>query len=344
MTLSKIAELAGVSRQVVSAVLGVSGGGSVRYSPDTAGKVMEIVRKTGFRPNRTAMNLVKKRHGAIGVLVRVFGHIQERAFHAMLSNAHKHGQVLILDVLEGSDEDLPVFLREDLVDGLVVFEDIDKRFEDEITRLAIPCVRVNTNVRTLPGCITYDEPGGMKLAVDHLAACGRKRLGFLAGPSSHYSMRARIRGFEKACEAAGVSHARVHTLESQRGMDGADDAVADTLVGFLTAQGGLDGVVLAVDGMAPALYRAASRAGQRIPDDLAVVGVNNSQVATSVYPQLSSIFVEPREVGKETVELLNRLIAGTDAPSGPSKVPFRLTARGSSQPQSPSQSQSQPQS
>jgi DNA-binding LacI/PurR family transcriptional regulator len=329
ITLSKIAEMAGVSRQVVSAVLGVSGSGSVRYSPDTAERVMEIVRKTNFRPNRTAMNLVRKQHGAIGVLVRGFGHIPERALHLMLSHAHHHGQVLILDALEASDESLPVFLREDLVDGLAVFEDIDKKVEDEITRLGIPCVRVNTNVRGLPGCITYDEHGGMKLAVDHLVERKRMRLGFLAGPSAHYSMRARLKGFEKAAKDAGAGPIRSYTLRTARGMDGADDTVAEELRDLLVSDGGVDGVVLAVDGMAPAVYRAAAILGLRIPDDLAVVGVNNSQVATSVFPQLTSVYVDPREVGKQTVLLLNRLISGNDVPTGPLKLAFRMIIRAS---------------
>lgn len=328
VTLADIASRAGVSRQVVSAVLGISTG-NVRYSPDTHDRVMAIVRETRFRPNRTAKNLVKKRHGAIGVLVTNFGHVPDQVLRTMLHEAHGRGQVIIMDAVSPEDTQPPLFLREDSVDGLVVFEDIDAATMKEIARLDIPCVRVNTNVRNLPGCITYNELGAMAMAVEHLHEHGRNTLAVLAGPSGHYSMRLRVKGVEKACARLGLSAPQVHTFQAKGHMGTGDEAALQELTSFLEGHPDVDAMVLTVDGMAPLFYRACTLLGKRIPDDIAVVGVNNSGIALGVSPALTSLFVHPRQVGRQAVELLSNLMdTGTDN-HRPIKLTYQMQERDS---------------
>jgi DNA-binding LacI/PurR family transcriptional regulator len=327
-TLSTIALRAGVSRQVVSAILGVSPGGNVRYSAETRRRVMRLVRQTSFRPNRTAKNLVQKRHGALGVLVANFGAIHDGVLSIMLAEAHKHRQLLMLDEMPEGDEGLPVFLAEDSVDGLVVFEDLEPRLQREIERLAIPCVRVNANVRTQPGCITYDETGAMQMAVRHLVERGRRHLALIAGDAGgHYSQQLRRTGIQKAALSAGLPLVEVHTLGLRHYFGSDGHAASDGVAAFLDAHPQVDGVVLSVDGMAPLFYRACGRAGRRIPDDVAVVGVNNSPIALGVFPSLTSLFVEPRRVAEEAIRLLNESIEGERPPRAPVKLAYTLTIR-----------------
>ncbi|MBD3244201.1 MAG: LacI family DNA-binding transcriptional regulator [Chitinivibrionales bacterium] len=326
LTLADIAAKAGVSRQVVSAVLGISRG-NIRYSPETHERVMRIVRETNFRPNRTAKNLVKKRHGALGILVTNFGNVHEQVLRAMLYEAHRWGQILVLDVVSPDDTQPPLFFREDLVDGIVVFEDIGPGTVKRIAELGIPCVRINTNVRNLPGCITYAEMGAMHLAVEHLVEHGHSRIGVLAAPSKHYSMRLRVRGVEKACTKLGLEKPVSHTFVSPRHMGTGNDEAFDELVAFLAQHRAIDGMVLTVDGMAPLFYRACAKLGRRIPDDIAVLGVNNSPVALGVFPALTSLYVEPREVGKKAIQVLNESIEGVNPPPPAMKLTYRMAVR-----------------
>lgn len=330
VTLSDIARMAGVSRQVVSAICGISSAGSVRYGQATRERVERIVRQTRFRANRTAKNLVTKRHNALGVLLVEFGHMNDSVLRSMLREAHSRGQILILDTMLDEDTRLPVFLREHAVDGLVVFEDIEKRLDDEIERLSIPCVRVNTNLRTAPGCITFDETGAMRLAARHLAEMGRRRFAILASKTSHYSQKLRLQGLARAATEEGLSPPAVHTFErAHRGWSAGDGAVGQ-VVSFLRAHRGIDGVVLSVDTMAPVFYRAAAVLGKRIPDDIAVVGVNNSTTSWSVYPALTSLYVEPSDLGRTIVRTLSAAIDGTGSEVPPVHMTYRIEVRGSS--------------
>jgi DNA-binding LacI/PurR family transcriptional regulator len=326
LTLADIAAKAGVSRQVVSAVLGISRG-NIRYSPQMHERVMRIVREINFRPNRTAKNLVKKRHGAIGILVANFGNVHEQVLRAMLYEAHRWGQILVLDVVSPDDKEPPLFFREDLVDGIVVFEDIGPGTVRRISQLGIPYVRVNTNVRNLPGCITYAEVGAMHMAVEHFVERKRSHVGVLAAPSTHYSMHLRVKGVAKACAKMGLDVPVEHTFVAPRHMGTGDDEAFDELVAFLKQHRALDAVVLTVDGMAPLFYRACAKLGRRIPDDIAVIGVNNSPVALGVFPALTSLYVEPKQVGREAIRLLNESIEGVDPPPHAVKLAYRLAVR-----------------
>ena len=328
VTLSEIAREAGVSRQVVSAILGLSPGGNVRFGAQTRERVVEIARQRGFRPNRTAIHLVKKCHGALGILVRHFGSANEHILRCMLYEAHRRGQVFVLDVSSPEDGTLPLVLREDSVDGIVAFEDVEVRIQKEITRLGIPCVRINTNVRNLPGCVAYDEAGAMRLAVRHFVERKRGRLAILAGRSTHYSTRARVRNYMKAAQEHGLAQPRSHTFVADRHTGlGAPEAFAE-LLEWLSANRDIDALLATVDGMAPLFYRAAARLGLRIPDDIAVIGVNNSQIALGVYPALTSLHVDPKQVGKKAITILNQLIEGSETSSRPTaKIPYHLIVR-----------------
>jgi DNA-binding LacI/PurR family transcriptional regulator len=168
----------------------------------------------------------------------------------------------------------------------------------------------------------------MQMAVRHLVERGRRHLALIAGDAGgHYSQQLRRTGIQKAALSAGLPLVEVHTLGLRHYFGSDGHAASDGVAAFLDAHPQVDGVVLSVDGMAPLFYRACGRAGRRIPDDVAVVGVNNSPIALGVFPSLTSLFVEPRRVAEEAIRLLNESIEGERPPRAPVKLAYTLTIR-----------------
>ena len=328
LTLTEIAALSGVSRQVVSAVVNPDRCGTVRYSKQTSERVQAIVGRTGFRLNRTARNLVRNRHGCLGILIREYGLVWGDTLRHILAAAHDNGQVVVLDYLPDNPAEMPSIVKEDAVDGILLFEDIDGGVLAAVDRLGVPCVRINTNARTVPGAITFDELGAMRMAVDHFVARGRRTLAICVGSGGHYSQRLRKKGFQLAARAAGL--APVSTVFLDRSPAATQPRQQEyELERLLTKRPDIDAVVLTQDRMAPHFYRCAARLGRRIPGDIAVIGVNNSPVAQAVTPELTSLYVKSEEVGTRAVQMLNDQIRSGDGRGGHGTCAYHLIQRDS---------------
>ena len=168
ITLSKIAEISGVSRKVVSLIVSGKEGGSTRFSDDTRDRVLKVVDETGYRPNRTVKGFFEKRHGVIGVLGHSPYHIALDALATMMTRAHDFDQMLNIEYVE--DGKVPRMIAEDCVDGLILFETVDDELMREIRRFRLPVIQVNTNQRFDVGCVTFDEEAAVKQAVERFAA------------------------------------------------------------------------------------------------------------------------------------------------------------------------------
>jgi DNA-binding LacI/PurR family transcriptional regulator len=246
----------------------------------------------------------------------------------MLAEARAQGQVLMLEALPEKRDELPVFLREHSVDGLVLFEDIDSRIQNEVQRLGVPAVLVNANVRNRPGCVTYDEVGAMRMAVEHFAAGGKRNVAIVAGADRHhYSSRLRRKGVLRAAAERDLPEPKVLHVAVRRTQEAGCGEACRQMVSFLETNPDVDSVVLAADSLAPQFYRAAAMVGRRIPDDVAVIGVNNSSIALGLLPSLTSLHVHPGKVGGETVRLLNEFIQKGRPPERPVKLDYSLVVR-----------------
>ena len=319
--MSEIAKQSGTSRQVVSAILQPEKNSSVRYSQDTYDKVMKIAKKVNYRPNRTARSLLRKRHGSIGILVKTLGNIPNDVLRTMLFTVKYYDQVLIMENLTEDETEMPVSLKEDMVDGIVVFEDIPERFQQEIKKLKIPCIQVNSNTMNQPGSITYDEHQAMEEAVDHLQKKGRKNLAIVHGGGNHYSAKFRKEGFVKSAKKAKVKHTICNI---------SDQYPDKTLTDFLKKNPKMDGVVLSVDNMAIDFYKAAKTNGKKLPQDISVIGVNNSNVCKCIDPQLTALGVDFVRLGEKIIHELNNYIEKGAPKNYPVIIKYELEERESS--------------
>ena len=319
--MSEIAIKCGVSRQVVSAVLNPQSQGNIRFSLKTRKHILSITSKYNYRPNRSARKLISRRHGSIGMLINNIGHINNDAMRNLLASAKQQDQVLLLDYFSDHDQDMPVILKENVVDGIIVFEDIPKMCMDEIQKLRIPCVHVNSNAMDLPGSVTYDEHGAMAIAVNHLIERGRKNLALVLEAGAHYSSNARREGFIRAASDRNIPGA-VCELRS--------DLTHEQRIAAFLRDVRPDGVVLSVDSIAPALYKAAKSLALGIPSDISVLGVNNSFICKCLDPKLSSLGVNFPELGRTIAVKINEYIKNGPPEKFPLVIKYSIEPRESS--------------
>ncbi len=320
VTMSHIADAAGVSKRTVSAVLNPRPESNVRFSEGTRRKVLDAAEELGYRPNRTARQFVRRRHGAIGVMMPWIECVPLRTLGLVLKFAKWRDLMVLLEETPADPGERPKLLKEDCVDGLVAFGPLPEHLSAELGALPIPVLEVNTNRRTGPLCITYDEEGACARAAERLARAGRRSVALLLEePGEHYSVGVRRASLEKEAADRGL---RFEVLEIPR-------AEGPQALRRLAESRSVDSCVVYTDWMAIPLYRAADRAGLRIPQDLSVIGFNDSLLCAALAPPLTTLSVDADSLAQETVALICDAISGEATDQEALRMPYSLTERGS---------------
>lgn len=338
-TLRDVAEAAGVSIKTVSNVVREH----PHVAPGTRRRVQRAIQELGYRPQVAAQQL---RTGSSGVLTLAvpsltFSYFSELA-QVFIEEAQARGRTVILhSTSAGHDEEATVLegFRRRLGDG-VIFNPLRLR-EDEIAaidRVSQPTVFIGEHVpdQSLPEGADYvrvDNVGAVREATEHLLAQGCRRpvfLGTLAhalGQQPHSSAVLRVAGFRIACEACGreVGPADLRTVRDWDRTSG-----LESLEVLLEEVPEVDGIVCANDDLAIGVLAGLRRAGRRVPEDVAVVGYDDSPDAPFTSPPLSSISPDKHFLARMALDLLRDRIAGHDGPPRVVTTPHHLAVRESS--------------
>jgi DNA-binding LacI/PurR family transcriptional regulator len=331
-TLEEVAELAGVSRATASRVIT----GNPRVSPKARRAVERAARKLGYVPNRAARSLVRKRTDSIGLVIpepttQLFGDpFFPRLVRGVNEEAAARGfQLVLFTPQTPSDEErLEQYIVGGHVDGVLLVslhgdDPLPKHFAERRVH-AVVGGRPPTDAPV--SFVDIDNEGGARQAVRHLASRGRVRIGTIAGRMDMPVGVDRLAGYRAELAAAGIAH------------DSRLEAVGD-----FTAEGGaraarellarvpdLDAVFVASDPMASAALRVFAEAGRTVPDDIAVVSFDDSPIAVSTQPTLSSVRQPIEEMGREMTRLLMRAIEGENGVPRRVILPAELIVRASS--------------
>ncbi len=306
-TLAAVARLAGVSIGTASKAL--SGRGQLRA--ETRRRVHEAAAVLGFRPNPSARGLASGRTYTVGLVTDDgFGRF---SIPVMLGaeDALGAGQMAMFfcDTRDDAirERHYVSMLVGRRVDGVIV----TGRGTDVRPLLDVPpqIPVVYAMVRSADpdaDCVTYDDEGGGRLAVEHLLAVGRRRIAHVTGPRHHHSASARFRGWERALADAGLPPVRPDLAFGAWSEEWGRQAAA-----VLAAEvPDLDGIFCGSDQVARGVIDGLRDVGRRVPDDVAVVGFDDWDVmVTGRRPMLTSIDPNLSTVGRVAAE---HLLAGIE--------------------------------
>ncbi|MGG8409630.1 LacI family DNA-binding transcriptional regulator [Streptomyces sp. 12297] len=317
-TLEEVAARAGVGRGTASRVIN----GSSKVSEHTRALVEAAVAELGYVPNRAARALAANRTDAIALVVpepesRFFA---EPYFSDVLRGvgaALAETDMQLLLTLAGSDRErrrLAQYLAAHRVDGvLLVSVHADDPLPELLEELGIPAVITGRRSAAEPlACVDSDNLEGARLAVRHLLARGRQAIATITGPLDVYGAQCRLDGYRQALAAAGTEVDEGLTAVGDFTEEGGRRAMAE----LLARRPGLDAVFAASDVMAAGARQVLRTAGRRIPQDVALVGFDDSTVARHMDPALTSVRQPIEEMGRMMARVLLEQIAAGPAASG----------------------------
>lgn len=329
--LTDLAELANVSTATVSRVLN----GKPGVATETRQSVLQALDLLGYeRPER----LRGRSKGLVGLVVPeltnpVFPLFAQR-ISASLATAG-YTPLLCTQVAGGTTEDeFTEMLRAHGVEGIVFVSGLhaDRQADhDRYHRLrtdGMPIVLVNGYVQGLDSSfISADDAEAMRLAVRHLTSLGHQRIGLAVGPHRFTPVARKIEGFAKALtEALDVTDAQQWVATSLFTLEGGQAAATELI------DKGCTGLVCASDVMALGAVRAVRSRGLRVPEDISVIGYDDSPLIAFTDPPLTTIRQRVEEMSAAAVNALLTEIGGGVSPRTELVYSPELIVRGSTAP------------
>ncbi|MBR0091844.1 MAG: LacI family DNA-binding transcriptional regulator [Lachnospiraceae bacterium] len=290
MTIYDIAKEAGVSPSSVSRVVnGKPGVNRVNR------KIIEdLLKKYDYLPNETARGLVTKKTGLVGILVKDIRsqHLIEGT-HFIVNRLNKYGYPTMIINAGDTDEDMTqslIRLRQHSIEALIM---MGSMFQTEAVRKAVTRYCRNIPVFMMNGYfelpnvygVLSDEMRGVTRCVQILAENGKKNIVFLVDKPTQ-SSHMKERGFLEGLEQIGLNteDAVIYRMVDQSLAGG-----LEAMVEVLREHPETNGVICSQDIIACGAVNAIRERGMKVPEDIAVIGTDNSVYAEICYPKLTSL-------------------------------------------------------
>ncbi len=311
-TINDVAREAQVSKKTVSRVINQS----PFVREDTRERVKTVIDQLGFTPDPQARGLAFRRSFLVGL-------IYDNPSPTYVVNMQQG----VLDALKGSGLELVVhpcnrnsddllseirgFVERQRLFGVIMPPSVseDERVIDLLRELDCPHVRIASIALDEPQSMVVTNDGvGAAEAANHLAALGHTRIGLVRGPDLFRSSAVRSKGFLDALAARGIpvdpalDYRGAYTFES--GVEAGQALLS--LASPPTAIFALN------DDMAIGVMQAARERGLELPRDLSVVGFDDLPMAARVWPNLTSVRLPIRDMGRMAAEKLLAPLRGVD--------------------------------
>jgi len=306
-TIREIARAAGVSIATVSRVIN----GRPDVSPQTREAVLRVVREHGFSTNRNARALSGGRTGLVGVTLPIL----EAAYFAVIVSGtaealYEHDMRIVLcPTLHQHEREVTLLdrLMHGTTDGAILMLPEESNAElRALQETGYPFVVVDPRVQLDQGipAVSASNASGARAVVEHLLSLGHRRIGAILGPADWMATTERLNGYRSALAAAGVLAARDLVVESDFSIE-SGEAAAAALLDLPERPTAIFGFN---DNVAIGALRAAEARGLIVPDDLSVVGFDDSEQSGLVTPALTTVRQPLAEMGRMAVSLLLRLL------------------------------------
>jgi LacI family transcriptional regulator len=330
-TLEGVAALAGVSRSTASRVIN----GSPHVTEQVVTRVNAAIAQLGYVPNRTARSLVRGRTQTIAMVIpeRTAAFFSDPYFAEVIQGAAMYASTtdysLTLLIESESDPDKTFrFLRKGNVDGALILSHYSSSASYLELSRSLPVV---FGVQPPVGADPYDDIvivdvdnlHAGELAVRHLIDRGRTRIATIAGPLTTVAGHERLEAWRTTLAAAGLEPGGCEEGDYTPASGAA--AVQRLLEGAAP----FDALFVASAQMAAGALDVLTRAGRRVPEDVAIATVDNNSFSTSPTPALTTVDLHTSEKGAAMVAAIVQLIAEGSV-SMETSIPVDLVVRASS--------------
>ncbi|QDH68889.1 LacI family DNA-binding transcriptional regulator [Marilutibacter alkalisoli] len=331
-TINDIARLAGVSKKTVSRI--------INHSPlvrqDTRERVEALMREVGYVPDPLARGLAFRRSFLIGMVydnptAQFIVNMQYGALDALRDS----GFELVVHPCDsrspGYIDGVRRFVQQQKLHGVMLVPRVseDQALADMLDEIGCRYTRI----AALPlgekskMVVTHDRDGAAE-AADYLQTLGHRDIAMITGPGHYRSAVERTAGFTGALANRGIELPKSRIIEAGYTFE-SGVAAAEKL---LSAKKRPTAIFCANDEMAAGVYRVALRAGIRIPQQLSVIGYDDSPLASRLWPPLTSVRRDTRDTGRIAAAMLIQPDEGNHGTRTVASVRPHLVVRDSCQP------------
>jgi len=303
-TITEVAELAGVSVKTVSRVMN----DYEHVSARTREKVQRAMSELSYAPSSIARQMRLGDSLSIGML---YGDpssgYQARLNHAVLKACSDTRRYLAVELFDEKSAEwqkqIEDFLDRTKVQNMIVVPPMcdSSEFHDLLKERGVRSVLISPSSPVSGATsIAMDDRLAAKEMVNHFIDLGHKRIGHISGRPDHVATLLRRQGYEEALQRAGLE-IRDDYLESGRFRFRHALACADKM---LSLKDRPTAIFAANDEMAAAVVMTANRLGLRVPEDLSVAGFDDTPIAQTIWPALTTVAQPFEEIARAAVDSL----------------------------------------
>jgi LacI family transcriptional regulator len=333
LTINDIARLSGVSKKTVSRVINQS----PFVKQETRDRVNAVMTETAYAPDPQARGLAFRRSFLIGMIYdnpnpQYVVNMQ----HGLLEGLRGSSFELVVHPCERTSptfvQDVRAFIERQRLFGVVMPPSVaeDERLPPILMELGCAYVRIASVALDTPErmVVSGDRLGGAEVG-RYLADLGHSRIAFISGPPSFRSSSERRGGLEDGLAERGLKLAPSYAAEGGYTFD-SGKACGRALIEMAERP---TAIFAGNDEMAAGVLHAAREAGLRVPEDLSVVGFDDFQIASRVWPSLTTVHTPTHEVGRlAALKLIGRSGDGAASEQDLAKLMPHLVVRASSGP------------
>lgn len=305
VTLYDVADSAGVSYQTVSRVINQAS----HVSEKTRQKVEGAMKALNYVPNRVAQQLAGKLSQTLGLATTTLSlHAPSQIASAIKSRAGERQFDVMISMVGQSGAEAAITAVNSLlaqrVDGLIVNIPLEREHVEAVQATCgnVPVLFLDVSPTVAANHIVTDAESGARLGVEHLVALGHRHIALLAGPENSVSARLRLEGWRRSLAQ--------HQLAPFALMRGDWSSLSGYQQVSLLLHGGTqpEAILVANDQMALGALRAINEAGLCVPQDISVIGFDDTEDSACFIPPLTTIRQDFRQLGEASVDGIIKLI------------------------------------
>lgn len=310
-SMKDVAQMAQVSPATVSRVL--SGHPSVK--PETRKKVLQCIKKLNYQPNAAARNLAGGRTSLIGVILpEISNPFYAEILHAMEEYACFEGYNLVICCSQHDrtrEKNVLNKLRALKVDGIITVPVSPENSREDYKKLDIPVISITKKMEGFSSVSVSHYNAGKRIA-RYLIELGYEQIGYVGSTAPDTLSSIKFNGFQDYLTSSGLEPTDVIISRPTSNIN--TSSIQKLVCKYIQKNGFHSDAVFACDDVtACETIHALITCGYKVPDDVAVVGFDNSLLAKKMNPSISSLAQPLGEIGKRAVEMLvHRINQQTD--------------------------------